>query len=282
MIHKKINILFLLAAIAFNSCDTVDGPYGIPTGSTGGSGDSIVKKVLLEDFTGHTCVYCPDSHREAARLKTIYGDRLAVLSVHSGYFAKPQVYPDSSFSYDFRNPISTAIATDFGVINLSYPKGMIDRANNSSGNKILEWASWESAVADRLNQPAVAGLKITNTYLASSRTITSSIETKIVKNITNNVKLAVYFVEDSVIKWQKDNTSIVEFYVHRDVLRGSLNGVYGDDLGANLTTGTTINKTFSDVLTPLDADASKTYIYAILTDAVTKEVLQVEVKKLIP
>jgi hypothetical protein len=99
---------------------------------------------------------------------------------------------------------------------------------------------------------------------------------------SNHTQLAVYFVEDSIIDWQKDNTLDVQFYVHKHMLRGSFNGTYGDDLGGNFTAGQTINESYSTKLTPNTANPNHVLICAVLTDVITKEVVQVEEKKLIP
>jgi hypothetical protein len=287
---KTKSVLFsVLIAALFNSCDVVDGPYGVPIINGGTDTNTVINKVLVEDFTGHTCKFCPNAHREAERLQAIYGKRILVLGNHSGPFAKPEVtsggipiYPDSSFIYDFRNTISTAISTDFGIIALGYPKGMVNRSKDNSNNLILEWSAWEGAIDKALAKPVLAGLKMTTTYDAGSKNISCSIVTEVLQDMTDNLQLAMYIVEDSIVNWQKDGTVKERNYMHRHVLRGSLNGEYGVDLGAGLLEGTKITKTASATLLPADANPTHVSIYAVLTNAVTKEVIQVEEQKIIP
>ena len=122
--------LFILGFLFFG-CDKVEGPYGVSGNITppDSTSDTIVRKVLLEDFTGHTCQACPASHAEAKRLQDIYGEQLVVLSIHAGFFAWPQGAP---YQDNFQTTEGTAIATDFNLINLSFPKGMINRLYKAS------------------------------------------------------------------------------------------------------------------------------------------------------
>jgi hypothetical protein len=278
---KKITYLLSAMTLLFlAACDKVDGPYGVTVNNTDTTGTTIIRKVLLEDFTGHLCQNCPAAHHEADRLLGIYGNKLVVLDVHAGYYAKTQ---PPNYTADFRNPVSTAIATDFGIISLPFPTGMINRHLNSTGtNYDLDYANWEANVDSMTQRPADAGIAISNSFNGADSTMSCSIAVTMVNAYSNHTQLAVYFVEDSIIDWQKDNTLDVQFYVHKHMLRGSFNGTYGDDLGGNFTAGQTINESYSTKLTPNTANPNHVLICAVLTDVITKEVVQVEEKKLIP
>ena len=58
MKHIKLFTLCTLGILGFLffGCDKVEGPYGINNGTTptDTTSDTIIRKVLLEDFTGHT------------------------------------------------------------------------------------------------------------------------------------------------------------------------------------------------------------------------------------
>ena len=282
---KILYILTGLSILFLSACDKVEGPYGIKsTGVDTTTNGTIVRNVLLEDFTGHTCVNCPTAHREADRLLGIYGSKLIVLDINAGPFASPS---GSLYATNFQNPISTAIATDFGIISLPFPTGMVNRhLNGTATNYELDYALWEANVDSMLNRPADAGIKISNSFNSTDSTMSSSVTVTMVNNYSNHVQLAVYFVEDSIIDYQKDNTISPPFdvpsYVHKHMLRGSFNGTYGDDLGGNLSAGQIISKSYSTKLIPSTAKPDHISICAVLTDVITKQVVQVEEKKLIP
>jgi hypothetical protein len=255
--------------------------------------DTIVRKVLLEDFTGHICQACPAAHVEAKRLQDIYGDRLIVLSIHAGYFATTNpVFVNGNDSIyqkdDFITTTGTSIATDFNLINLSFPKGMINRLYKASTSSqyIFDWPDWEVTVDTILQRPADAGLKISNSFNSSDSMMTATVNVKMVNDYANPVNLAVYYVEDSIVAPQKvasSPTAInVNNYVHRHVLRGSFLGAYGETIANTATAGQELNKTYSVKLSPSSVNVNQVYIYALLFDNVTKEIIQVEEKKLIP
>lgn len=82
---KKITfiIILLLSILVFNTqCDKIEKPYS----EKGNELDTpafpalqnVIQKYLLEDFTGHLCVNCPQAHAIADEMKTELGDTLIV------------------------------------------------------------------------------------------------------------------------------------------------------------------------------------------------------------
>ena len=47
------------------------------------------KKVLLEEFTGIHCGYCPDGHLLAQNLHDAYPDDVFLINIHTGGYASP-------------------------------------------------------------------------------------------------------------------------------------------------------------------------------------------------
>ena len=86
----KIQHILLAASFLFMaSCDEIDGPYGVK--GTGGTDttENVVRKVLIEDFTGHTCQACPNAHREATRLHNLLGEKVVTIAIHAAVWAIP-------------------------------------------------------------------------------------------------------------------------------------------------------------------------------------------------
>lgn len=270
----------VLAALAFSiGCDEIEPPYG-NSGNSPLPNDTVVRKVLVEDFTGHKCQACPIAHREASRLHDLFGDRLVVVALHADFWALPNPAGAPSYTYDFRNPVATQVASDFGVIGQPFPKGMVNRMINpgTGSTWVMDWGSWEDRISDWLAQPADAGLSVSPTYDSNGRTITAGITVKAIQNLNVDCELAVYFMEEEIINWQKDQEASptdVSNYEHNHVLRGSLNGTYGENIGT-LQAGQELLRTYSGTLTPSDANPDKVKLVAILTNSATKEVIQVE------
>ena len=97
---KKIfKILFFVAVASYiiSSCDKVTPPFIDKNG--GGDTAQIVKKILLEEFTGHKCVYCPTASKTAHDLKEIYGKQLVSVAMHAGTLAEPDGSGDFTANY---------------------------------------------------------------------------------------------------------------------------------------------------------------------------------------
>ena len=107
---NKYFILILGLLLYFSSCDIVETPYmnnenvNIDTNS-----NNYVKKVLIEDFTGHLCPNCPQAANEIDAIHNIYGDQIIAIAIHvTKSFARPYpARPSSKFSIRFSNYLET-------------------------------------------------------------------------------------------------------------------------------------------------------------------------------
>src|SRR4051812_26459052 len=108
---KKI-LFFVMTVAVLQSCDKVKGPYG--QDHAGITGD---RKVLLVDFTGHQCVYCPRGARKAIELEDFYGSQLIGIAIHCGSFALTNT--SGMYTYDFRTPEGNQLLQD--ILIPSFP-----------------------------------------------------------------------------------------------------------------------------------------------------------------
>lgn len=271
-------ILAILSAIcltiAFNACDKISPPYKIPVVVPAGE-----RNVLVEDFTGHKCGFCPRATRFAYDLKQTYGDRMIVVSVHAGFFASTNIPP---YTYDFKCTESTTLDTDFGISLAGNPNGMVNR-KKLNGSFIVPYTAWGSEVANILNstEPLPVRIGVTADFDTTTRQLDTQVQLDFASDLLGTYKLSVYLVEDSIVKWQKDydaSPSDVENYIHREVLRGSMNGTYGDVI-ANTTEGETAIRNYSTTLNT-EWDAAHMSLVVFLYNDATKEIIQVEQKHL--
>ncbi len=206
----KKNILFYSLILIMFSCDIEEGPFITDY-------DSYInpdKKVLIEDFTGHTCPNCPDAARELEAIHAIYGDQIIGMALHvSTAFARP--YPSSQapkFQYDFRTQWGKEWDDIFGISEMGLPAGMINRIQYS-GEQRMGKDEWANAVALELKKDVAFKISI------SSTTTSITITTEAVNNINNNHNIVVCLTENNIINWQKDGQIEVENYEHNHVLR---------------------------------------------------------------
>jgi len=207
--------------------------------------NQAARTVLLVDFTGQQCIYCPRGARKATELENLYGEQLIGIAVHAGSFAIPAT-SGNMYTYDFRTPEATQLATELGV--QSYPNGSINfkKVNN---NILQLYPAWGSAIANLLQLPPHADITITNSYDETARQLTTTIKTDFIKSLTGNFNLAVYLIEDNIVNWQKDADAIPvdnPNYVHRHVFRKSFNGLYeGEFIAASPAQNSSVEKQYS-------------------------------------
>ncbi|HIN38982.1 MAG TPA: Omp28 family outer membrane lipoprotein [Flavobacteriales bacterium] len=284
MTNKRHNSFWLLAIALLwlsVSCDKVEPPFKESTVTGGGPIDTTsaaVRRVLVEDFTGHTCGNCPRAAETAQSLKGLYGDQLVVIAEHIGFFAETKSNPDSSYSYDFTTTAGNEIDGYYNIDALGLPKGMVNRTE-VNGTHILSHAGWGTAVQALLDLPPDIEIKITNTYDAGTRVVTSTIETEFLNSLPGTYNVVVYLTEDSIINWQKDYQATpstdIENYVHRHVLRGSLNGTWGDLVDPAPVISTIYTKSY-DLTLDNTWDENHCSIVAFVYETTSKEVVQAE------
>ncbi len=258
--------------LIITSCDVIEGDVFenpntfIPDTSGNDTVQiSFAKKLLVEEYTGHKCGNCPGGARLIAELKkrNQYKDKLVAISVHAGGLASWAPAGAPSFTTNFTTPVGDALDDEFGVSLTGIPRGLINRAE-FNGSKLILPGSFESAMQDLLFE--------SNTYVAisgsitlneSERKIESSITAHFNEDINEDLRISIYVTEDSVIDWQKNyaNTGDPNYpigdnkdYVHMHVLRGSMNGVWGEALnssmGAPIENGAKISKGYSYTVNP--------------------------------
>jgi len=263
------------------SCDKIEPPFIESNQSVGTIDTTLVaiRKILVEDFTGHTCGNCPRAAETAQALKGIYGDQLVILAEHIGFFAETKSNPDSSYSYDFTTVAGNEIDAFFSIDGAGLPKGMVNRTS-VSGSPILNHAGWGAAVQALIDIPPDIDIRITNTYNPVTRVVSSSIESEFLTSLSGTFNVVVYLTEDSIINWQKDYDATpstnIENYVHRHVLRDALNGTWGVLIGSGtIETGVITTKSYSLTLDN-SWDDNHCSIVAFVYETSSNEVIQAE------
>jgi len=80
------------------------------------------KKVILEEFTGIHCQFCPDGHAIAKAIQDANPDDVSLINIHAGGYAIP-----GAGEPDFRTPYGSAIANQTQLFG--YPAGTINRTH---------------------------------------------------------------------------------------------------------------------------------------------------------
>lgn len=298
---KKIFLAsILLTTLLFAGCDYVSNPY---PETNANSGDTVscpaptfpavtshIKKVLIEDYTGHTCPNCPRAARKLHELDTLYPGHVVGLAIHVGTLAAPSPghggTPTTAFTADFRTSIGDEYDNVFGAAAFGLPQGMFNRKefNASTQTHLKFYPNWNTYMAGIVSEPSVADLQIINSYDSATAKLCCAIKTSFLSNLSGDYKLVALLVQDSVINWQDDiDNGMVSNYVHNHMLRDAItpSGAWGESLvTSSVTAGTSITKRYAYNIqaqynsVPCNVDHCR--IVAFIYNTATYEVIQSE------
>lgn len=223
--NRTLTLLALLPSVAFGQSLVSTSPQN--------------RTVLLEDFTGIHCGYCPEGHAIAAALEAQHGPRLAVVGVHAGPYATP-----STGEPDFRTTEGTAIDSYFTVGG--YPAGVINR-HLFNGADDLGRGAWEGAVNEMLALPSPVNLGVASAFDAGTRELTVTVELLYTANSPGGDDyISVLLVESGIIGPQTDYGPSGNHtdYEHNHVLRSYITGTWGEAVNTT-TQGTSLVRTYT-------------------------------------
>ncbi|MBO2522882.1 MAG: hypothetical protein CW336_03355 [Bacteroidetes bacterium] len=194
------------------------------------------RNVILEEFTGRNCGYCPDGHLIANQIMANNPGRVWAINVHAGSYA-PTTYPN------FNTTASATILSGFSVSG--FPSGVVNRSTSAAQGR----GSWNSLSSQQLNQAAecnVAGIARIN---PDTRMATITVEVYYTGNSSVNENyLTVAMLQDSILGSQSGMNGnpaqvVGNQYCHMHILRDVITPVWGEAVSPT-TQGTLITKTY--------------------------------------
>ena len=273
---KKI-IFGIVMVLAFVSCDKIDAPYVQKSNQSDVDvvfpeldRNSVYRKILFDEYTGHTCIGCPEGHVMVREMLNLYGDTLVPVAIHANWFAQPE---GGLFSYDFRTEAGENLYTDYGITN--NPQAIVNRATDP-----LDKSTWFMATANA-DRTVYAAIQIINEFDATRNMLKINTKTTMLTDYNDPVELSLLLVEDNIVSPQKFSNHVDTFYVHNHVLRDGINGTYGEFLSPTSTLekdgeylyGYTLDFNYTDW------NPDNCSVVAILLNQQDKKVIQVEKAK---
>ena len=304
-IAKSLTLVAAWAVLV--GCDKIDAPVVPETTSTLTSAEQLEldtreqqtpapvneQRAFLEDFTGQYCGNCPRAGAIATQLKTQYGERVVAVEEHvTDFFAKPKAY--APYLIDYRVPtVSQELENTFGLSGL--PAGAVNRLPfNGSSSLVLEYANWNTAVANQLAKAPEQEIRLTPLYDSTTHVLHLKVASRyLVAQPSRKFRLGVFLSEDNLVGGQKDYSlpngqQDLTNYVHHHVLRAALAGTFGT-LQASYPIKDQAYVSYLGYTLPASTNnpartqwnAKNMSIFAYLADDVTKEVVQVMEVKLL-
>lgn len=278
---QKILISLIIISFIISSCDKIEAPYIREHHNGNDTTTPGIRKVLLEDYTGHKCINCPTAAFLAHDLEDFYNGKLIIMSVHAGFFALPG---SGDYTADFRTPAGDELDSYFEVSAHGNPKGMVNR---TAYNQILllEPGNWGQAVAQLINLPSETEIDISLAYHSATRKLDGTVSVEFTAEPDGNFYLCIYVVEDHIIAPQKNNDNSLGptpdwlDYEHHNVLRGAVNGTWGEALNDSpILVNDSFQKNFTGFQIKNEWNDNNCSILAFVYHQDTKSILQVELR----
>ena len=236
MLNKviKLNVILFLFSITFFSCDVIEPGKYEKVVEVDTTKRDRPQNMLITEYTGHKCGNCPPAAEEAKRLQKLYPKgRVIFMAIHAGSFASL----DATFTNDLRAKEGFSIMNSFGIT--LQPTGDINRILNNSGQRTFAYSEWSSVITTNISKDAPCIITFDEaTYNSTSREINAKLNVEYFENVTTNDHIAVYVVEDSIVSPQYDYRKIpnkIDDYVHYGVMRGTINGAWGEPINDKAT-----------------------------------------------
>jgi len=274
-----LSALVLACLSVLVSCDIIQNPCELEDSGQGPDTTTYTRKILVEDYTGHTCPNCPIAAAALKQLELDYPGQVVAIAPHVSSLADPGPIT-SIWYYNFKTQCGDDWDAEFTISNNGLPKGMVNRLGYPVANA-LEYSLWDDTVANLVNIPADAAIEISNTYNSSTNTVQTTISSKFVNELQGNYFLSVVYTEDSMIQPQALPANaphpVDTFYMHMHALRGDINGSWGELIATDPLENSTVSKTYSKQLKS-DAIPENCKVVAFIYREGTYEVIQAEEK----
>lgn len=201
------------------------------------------KNVVLEEFTGIHCVYCPDGHKRAQELKDAHPNDVVLINIHVGGYAAP-----GNGEPDYRTSFGTYLAGQSGL--QGYPSGTINRHIFEGGETALSRGKWNTYGNVILGEDSYANIALQSSIDETTRELTVNVEVFYTGNGSATNKLNVALLQNGIegpqtgMSYNPSQVLPNGKYIHNHMLRHLLTGQWGDAISTT-SQGTLIQRQYT-------------------------------------
>lgn len=199
------------------------------------------RKVILEEFTGIHCVFCPQGHVIAQAIKDANEGNVFLVNIHQGNFANP-----SGSEPDFRTPFGDAIAGQSGLTG--YPAGTVNRhrfPGQEQGNgTAMSRGSWGTAATQIMAEESYANVAVEASIDVLNSEIVVHVEAYYTGDSPENTNLLNVMLLQNNTLGPQTGGNMGNNYVHQHRLIDMITGQWGVTIN-NTTAGSFIDETYT-------------------------------------
>lgn len=278
----------------FTSCEKVEDPYEgilksacerIPQAENiwGDTANTTVRKMLIEEITGHTCGNCPPKTKLINDwVDSTYVDQVYSVAIHATSFADPV----RGYDADYR----TAKGTEYNesLKNTDAPVASFNRFDLGSDGLLVGGTKFESEFealvsSGMLQNPSVQ-LLVHNQWDRANNVNQLGVTVRALNEIVGDHTVVIHIIEQGVISKQKYYGYIVdgqikgykEDYEHKHMFRDAVGSMDGSSLiSGGLQVGEQVEKCFTYSLDPAWNALNCYYVVSVRNNE-TGEIIQAD------
>jgi len=243
------------------------------------------KNVVLEEFTGKTCGYCPDGHKRADEFSAANPGDVVLINIHAGGYAK------GTPNYNTYTDAPTN-AVNYGNVNYGhpdvqlsgFPAGAVNRTlftgNSQRAGTAQSRGSWASTGGTVLGEDSPVNVGVKGVYDPATSKLYVVVEayyTADEQNVTNMVSVgilqsAIWGPQSGATNFypaKVDQSKAPNLYRHDHMLRAVLTGQWGEKIEETVK-GSFFTKLYEyDVpanLNDIPVDTKELEVYAFVAE----------------
>lgn len=198
------------------------------------------KNVILEEFTGIHCGYCPDGHAIAQGILDQHPDDVVLINIHVGPFAQP-----GSGEPDYRTVWGEAIKNQADVAG--YPAGTVNRhlfpGWGQDGGTAMSRGNWTAAANQILAAPSYLNVGI-ESFITAAGQLTVNVEVYYTGDSPESTNLLNVGITQNNIYGPQSGGGAGNNYQHMHMLRHLITGQWGVEI-TETTEGSLYSNTFT-------------------------------------
>ncbi len=222
------NIFFVFVSLLFvTACEEIP--------PTIGGGDIEGERVILvEEFSGTSCVPCADGAIILENELIENQGKLVVVTMHINEGGQSDPYPDSK--HDFRTEKGTEVKGNIstgafsGIPNASVNRVLFDGENDV----LLRKDKWTGNIAAQRGDTKM-NINLDFDFNDATRELTLDVTMVPTQNISGEVKLKALITESHIIDKQDTPNGLVEDWEHNHIMRDYISTLSGTALGSNIS-----------------------------------------------
>ncbi len=200
------------------------------------------QNVVLEEFTGIHCVYCPQGHAIAKAIQDAHPDNVSLVNIHVGSYANP-----GPGEPDFRTPYGSAIVGQSGLTG--YPGGTVNRhvfpgRGMTNGGTAMGRGSWTISANETLAIGSPVNVGVEAVIDVQTNLLTVHVEGYYTSNSPQGTNLLNVALLQNNTKGPQTGGGAGNNYNHMHRLVEMITGQWGEVINTT-TSGTFVDRTYT-------------------------------------